>query len=238
MAFQSKTNPDKRFGSIFVQRRYDSEHKDDSKAKAQIFCLRHGQTALDDLHRSDGWLDLPLNDEGRKNVVITLDSSLKDANIKKIFTSPLRRTEETAHIIQSGLPDEPEVKILPALKTWNLGSLAGGPKKPNKKVVKELLANHTKAAPDGESYNEFKDRFDAQMDKLEKQAEKDGPFLLVLSGSNCRRLSERMFDDRNVLDMDESGLFVMYKDGKGKWTAKEIKGLRSDEDRENNPEAS
>jgi len=236
--YQSKTNPEKRFGSIFVQRRYDKEHSGSTKAKAQIYCMRHGQTALDDLHRSDGWLDLPLNDEGRKNVVINFDEFLKDVPIKKIFSSPLRRTEETAHIIESGLATHPDVETVPELKTWNLGSLAGGPKKPNKKIVKDLLKNTHKSAPDGESYEEFKDRFDSKIKELEKESEKEGPFLVVLSGSNCRRLSEMLFDDRNVLDIDEAGIFVLYKRDDGVWTAKELKGLRTDDDKNGNPEAS
>jgi len=43
----------KKFGSRFVGRRYDHEHE---KEKEKIYCIRHGQTALDDMHRSDGWL--------------------------------------------------------------------------------------------------------------------------------------------------------------------------------------
>ena len=116
--------------------------------------------------------------------------------------------------------------------------MAGSKKKPNKKVVKDLLANPTKSAPDGESYEEFKDRFDSWMKKCEEDAKKDGPFLLVLSGSNCRRISELLFDDRNVLDMDEAGIFVIYEKTDGTWTAKEIQGQRSEEKRKDNPEAS
>jgi hypothetical protein len=51
--YESTVTPGKRFGSIYVQRRHDAEK---TKDKARIFCMRHGQTALDDLHRSDGWL--------------------------------------------------------------------------------------------------------------------------------------------------------------------------------------
>lgn len=233
--FQSIVNPERKFGSVFRQRRYDSEHEKD---KAKIYCIRHGQTALDDLHRSDGWLDLPLNDEGRKNVVLALDKHLKDIPITHIYTSPLRRTKETAEIIKSGMTSDPSVTVVPDIKTWNLGSLAGSKKKPNKKVVKDLLENTAKSAPDGESYDEFKDRFDSWLKEAERDAKKDGPFLLVLSGSNCRRVSEMLFDDRNILDMDEAGIFVMYEKADGTWTAKEIQGQRSEKEREDNPEAS
>lgn len=236
--FQSKTNPEKLFGSIFVQKRYDKEHAKDEKSKAMIYCLRHGQTALDDLHRSDGWLDLPLNDEGRKNIVVVLDRDLKDIPITCIYTPGLRRTDETATIVKSGLASDPTIEELPEIKTWNLGSLAGGPKKPNKKVVKNLLANPTKSAPDGESYDEFKDRFDAEIKRLQDESKKDGPFLVILSGSGCRRISEMLFGDRKDLDMDEAGVFVMYCKNTGEWTAKVISGQRDQNSMEQNPEAS
>lgn len=236
--FRSKTDPEKSFGSIFRQKRFDKEHEGDEKSKAMIYCMRHGQTALDDLHRSDGWLDLPLDDEGRKNVVIVFDENLKDVPIKRIYASPLRRVKETAEIIKSGLTNEPSIEVLPGLKTWNLGKLAGSRKKPNKKFVKHLMENPHVSAPGGESRQEFRDRFDEEFDKIKEAAPTKGPFLVILSGSCCRHLSEQLFEDRNVLDIDESGLFVMYKKSDGKWTAKEIVGSRSDEDKEKYPEAS
>jgi broad specificity phosphatase PhoE len=232
--YESKTNPGKRFGSAFVGKRYDSEHEKD---KQRIFCIRHGQTALDDLHRSDGWLDLPLNDEGRQNIVLQL-KFLKKIPITKIYTAPLRRTEETAKILQSGIMSHPSIEVSEEIKTWNLGSLAGDPKKPNKVIVKDLLRNPSKEAPDGESYDEFTGRFDPYLENLEKQAKEKGPFLVVLSGSNCRRVSELSMGDREDLDMDESGLFVLQPDTEGKWKAKVIDKKRDLKDIENNPEAS
>lgn len=233
--FQSKTNPSKRFGSIFVQRRYDSEKEKDKK---KIYCMRHGQTALDDLHRSDGWLDLPLNDEGRQNVVIAISKFLKKIPITCIYTSPLRRTEETAQIIKSGVVSDPKIEIVSDIKTWNLGSLAGDPKKPNKSVVKDLIRHPSKEAPDGESYEHFMKRFDAFIEKQEKEVGEKGPFLDILSGSCCRRISEMVFRDRADLDIDEAGLFVLYPDEDGKWTAKVLDKKRDAQEMENNPEAS
>ena len=233
--FQSTTNPDKKFGSIYVQRRHDAEH---AKDKQRIFCVRHGQTALDDLHRSDGWLDLPLNDEGRKNVVVTLAKYLKKVPITCIYTSPLKRTTETAEIMKSGITSDPKIEEVEDIKTWNLGSMAGDPKKPNKKVVKDLVSNPSKKAPDGESYDEFTERFDAWMKKLEGESKDDGPFLVVLSGSNCRRLSEVLLGERQDLDMDEAGLFVLQPDDDGKWVAKVMKGKRTPDEMRNNPEVS
>jgi broad specificity phosphatase PhoE len=181
--------------------------------------------------------DLPLNDEGRQNIVLAL-KFLKKVPITKIYTAPLRRTKETAEILQSGIVSHPKVEIIEDIKTWNLGSLAGDPKKPNKVVVKELLRNPAKKAPDGESYDEFTQRFDPFLEKLEKEAKDSGPFLMILSGSNCRRVSEIVFRDREELDMDESGLFLLSPNEDGKWTAKVIDKKRDLKNIENNPESS
>ena len=239
--FQSKTNPEKKFGSIFVQKRYDEAHAGDAlqehKGKERIFCMRHGQTALDDLHRSDGWIDLPLSDEGRQNVVVALADYFKKVPITCIYTSDLRRTKETAEIIKSGLSTDPKIEVTNKIKTWNLGDYAGQKKKPNKPLVKELLANPSKQAPNGESYDELKTRFDGFMHKMEKEVAKDGPILLILSGSDCRRAGELYLGDRTKLDIDEAGIFVIFKDG-DKWTAECVDKHRDENDIKDNPEVS
>lgn len=229
---------EKKYGSIYVQRRHDEEHEKDKTTKQRIFAIRHGQTALDDLHRSDGWLDTPLNDEGRKNVVIALSEHLKDKGITTIYFSSLKRVEETAHIIESGLYPKPKVKTLDNLKTWNLGQLSGDKKKPNKPLVVELVKHPTHKPEGGESYEEFTERLDGCIKRLEKESKHSGPFLIVLSGSCCRRISELLFGDRNKLDIDEAGVFCMHPGKDGEWTADLIEGGRTPEDIAANPEAS
>ena len=182
--------------------------------------------------------DLPLNDEGRQNIVVALSKFLKMVPITCIYTSPLRRTKETAEILKSGMISDPKIEVVPDIKTWNLGNLAGDNKTSNKTIVKDLLQHPSKQAPDGESYNEFMKRFDTFVEKLKKEAGKDGPFLMVLSGSSCRRLSEMVFRDRSELDIDEAGLFVLKPDENGEWSAKVIDKKRDAKEMEDNPEAS
>lgn len=197
--------------------------------KNVIYVMRHGSTALDDSHRNDSWIDLPLSDEGRNEVVATLSDYLKLVPITCIYAAPFKRTQESAHILKSGMVSNPEIEISPESKTWNLGVLAGEVKQPNRKIVQSLLDHPDRKALNGESYNEFCKRFDAWLEKQKKDAAKEGPLLLVLSGSNCRRISELLFNDRDILDIDEAGLFMMYPDDSG-WTAVVIAGHRDAED--------
>jgi broad specificity phosphatase PhoE len=229
-----ETKDGRKFGSAFVGKRYDAEHEKD---KEKIYCMRHGETALDALHRSDGLLDLPLNDEGRQSVVLAL-KFLKHVPITKIYTSPLKRTCETAEILKSGIVSDPKIEKTKDIITWNLGSLAGDKKGPNKPIVRDLVKHPSRKAPDGESYEEFMNRFDPVIEKQEKDASKNGPFLNILSGSCCRRISEMMFRDRSELDIDEAGVFVLYPDEDGKWTAKVLDKKRDSKELESNPEAS
>lgn len=185
-----------------------------------IFGLRHGSTALDDTHRSDAWIDLPLSDEGRQDIVATLADHLKQLSITCIYTPDLLRCTETAHIVKSGLPSDPDIEVKDALKTWNTGSLAGDKKTPTRKAqIIRLIANPSQHAPDGESYNEFISRFDAFMDKQMAEVEsgkQKGPVLDIFSGSCCRRVGERLLGDREALDLDEAGLMMLYPD-EGGW---------------------
>lgn len=231
MAYETKDGK-KRFGSAFLAKRYDESHPSDGGKKDRVYVMRHGQTALDPMHRSDGWLDLPLSDKGRQSVVTTLSEHLSTVPITRIHCSDLKRTEETSEILKSGMNSDPSVKTFPEAKTWDLGSLSGNPKKPNKPVVVDLLENPDKEAPDGESYNGFTGRFDKWFKKQLKDAKTKGPILLVLSGSNCRRIGEMLVDDRDATDVNEAGLFVLQPEG-SKWSVEVICGKS-----ESNEEAS
>lgn len=207
------------------------EHEGPQSAKI-ILGMRHGQTALDISHRCDSWLDLPLSDEGREDIVETLSDFLKDFNIKQIFSPSLKRLEESGHIVSTGLPTAPPVTIDDGMRTWNLGTIGGDKKdKERKSMVKDLLLHPNKPAPGGgETYGEFTKRFDVFLDKQMKGVESgkiQGPILDIFSGSNCRRIGERFLGDRDAADLDEGGLFMMYPD-EGGWSITIITGLENE----------
>jgi len=190
-----------------------------------IYLMRHGATPMDVLKRSDGWLDLPLSDKGRMGL-IPAQQHLKLEPIKAVYAPPLRRTQETAHIVASGLLKNPVVFSCPEAMTWNLGVLAGIPKEEAKPKVKELLAHPDTKPIGGESYNEFKRRFMTWFKKRAKEA-KDGPILIVCSGSNLRLLGTVLFKNRDEFNLDEGGL-VKLRQIDGKWHAQTLIGEDAD----------
>jgi broad specificity phosphatase PhoE len=207
----------------------DKSMIDDSRV---IYAMRHGRTALDVTHRCDSWVDLDLSPEGEQGVVVTLSEYLQAIPIKTIVTSDFVRAQTTARIVKSGMPTDPEVVINNDLKTWNLGTVGGSKKTPErKKFVKHLIEHPEVHAPDGDSYNEFTGKFDPvmqqQMDDLDS-GEIEGPILDILSGSNFRRLGELIKGNRNALDVKEAGLVMLYP-VKGKWDGVVIASLDEDD---------
>jgi broad specificity phosphatase PhoE len=181
---------------------------------ASVYLMRHGATAMDmGSNRSDGWLDLPLTDEGRVEL-IQAQQMLKCVPLKVIYVPNLKRTVETGEIIASGTASDPAVVEVAQARTWNLGIIAGMKKEDGRPKVKDLKLNPTRRPPGGESYSEFKARFLAWLNPLlAKQEKAKQPCLLVMSGSNLRLIGLELFGSEDDCDLAEGGLAALHYDG-------------------------
>lgn len=65
----------------------------------RIFLIRHGETDWNRIHRFQGRMDIPLNEEGKKQA-LALAFALKDEPLTVIYSSPLRRALETARFVK------------------------------------------------------------------------------------------------------------------------------------------
>jgi probable phosphoglycerate mutase len=72
----------------------------------RIYLVRHGETEWNRVRRFQGRSDLPLNQEGRKQVR-ALALALKNKPLVAIYTSPLIRALETARLIKVFHPSTP-----------------------------------------------------------------------------------------------------------------------------------
>lgn len=179
--------------------------------RKSVYLMRHGRTALDVAHRSDGWLDMPLSTDGQLSV-IPAQQRLKTVPLKTIYTPSLKRTKETAHIVASGTLSEPDVEEADDARTWNLGILAGTRKRYGRPAVRRLIERPDNAPLGGESFNDFQGRF---MPWFKRVTASDEPILIVCSGSNLRCLGQELLRDADCLDLDEGGLAVLYRTDDG-----------------------
>ena len=87
-----------------------------------IILMRHGETDWNKAHKGMGWEDVPLNDEGRKQVRKQA-AFLKPGGIDRIVASPLSRTAESAKIVAETLGTS--FATDDRLKEFNLGRWVG-----------------------------------------------------------------------------------------------------------------
>ncbi len=80
--------------------------KDTQILGTRIFLVRHGETDWNQTHRFQGRVDMPLNDEGKKQAD-ALALTLKDEPLIAIYSSPLLRAIETARLIKEFHPSTP-----------------------------------------------------------------------------------------------------------------------------------
>lgn len=91
-------------------------------ARSRLLLVRHAQSTFNAEHRIQGQLDPPLSDLGRQEAELVA-TRFRDAEVAGFYTSPLRRTRETAAAVGRALGREPEPE--PGLMEIGLGSWEG-----------------------------------------------------------------------------------------------------------------
>jgi probable phosphoglycerate mutase len=149
---------------------------------ANVFCIRHGETAWSLSGQHTGVTDIPLTDNGRK-LAERLRPALENEVFDVVLVSPLKRARETADL--SGLGDQAVVE--PDLVEWNYGDYEGltpaqiHQKRPGWMIFRD-------GAPGGETPDEIGARVDRVIARVRSV---EGNVALVAHGHVLRVLAAR-----------------------------------------------
>ncbi len=160
-----------------------------------LYIVRHGETKLNNdtdtsQDRIRGWADVPLTDQGRKEAKVAANK-LKQYDIEMIFCSDLSRAKETAEIIGKELGIKPI--STKELRPWNLGELTGTTTKDAlPKIAEYVRKKANKKVPDGESFDDFSDRFFNGLHEIVEKA--DGKKLCVVTHHRDERILKAWVD--------------------------------------------
>jgi probable phosphoglycerate mutase len=132
-----------------------------ASAPAIVCIARHGETDWNVAGILQGWLDVRINDQGRRQAY-ELVAALGQAKFSLVCSSPLTRSLETAEIIARSLRLPPPVCI-DGLKERNFGAIQGVPKAELAELNPVLLQQIMRRNPaadfeQGETMDEFADR--------------------------------------------------------------------------------
>lgn len=157
-----------------------------------ILC-RHGATELNrsvagtSAERVRGWLDVPLDEEGRKEAR-ELAERMAQYPITHVYCSTLVRAEETARTIAHSTRRlvTPTRGLLP----WNVGRMAGEPVKEMLPKMRLLTAHPDQPAPGGEPFAEFGRRYLGELVKLLEEARSDDVTLCAVTHTRNMQLTK------------------------------------------------
>jgi len=193
-----------------------------------IYLVRHGATTDVD-NNVHGWLNIPLSGKGKAEAQEVGEKlASNDIHIDRIYSSDMKRTEETARIIGSYLGID---KIIPVfdLRSWNSGVYEGKPVKQSLPELHKYVENPNEKIPDGESFNDFRYRFLSYLSDMIWRAKKNNEvYMLVAHYRNLKitkawiaQGAENSFDidTKDFLEYDPdispTSVFVLFEDEDG-----------------------
>lgn len=149
---------------------------------AKLCIARHGETDWNKLGVLQGWLDVPLNELGRRQA-LEMAATFMGTGFAAVWSSPLARSRETADIIASVL-HLPPPSSHEGLKERHFGAIQGIPKselaEQDPALMEQILRRNPAAEfVGGESMDEFADRVIAAC--LEIGAQHPGKQVLVIT---------------------------------------------------------
>jgi len=191
---------------------------------SQLILLRHLQSEWNLENRFTGWTDVPLSEEGKKSVKEVVEK-IRNFPFDKVYTSPLKRNQESVSLIlkELGKEDLPVVADR-ALDERNYGILTGMNKEEAKRKygqekIRLWRRSFEIGPPEGES---LKDVYQRVVPFFRENIEKDlreGQNVLVVASHNSLRAIvkyiEKISDDDIInLEIPYAGMLI-YKFAEG-----------------------
>ena len=161
----------------------------------KIYILRHGETTLNSKGVMQGWLDEPLNENGRKLAVLS-GQAMKDIRFDHCISSPFIRATKTAEIIFREGGNAADITTDDRIREINFGSLEG-------KSLSEMGDDgfkfymdpfHFSGFPNGEEIRDVCERTQSFLKEL--IAKEDGKtYLISTHGCAMRAMVNYLKDD-------------------------------------------
>ena len=166
-----------------------------------LYIIRHGETDYNVQKRLQGWIDEPLNENGRKIARLT-GEGMQDIHFDLVISSPLNRALETARLVVN----DPSVPVLTDRRIIELGNGIWEGKTPEEiealggaqeyaKIRKDPM--HYVGPQGGESVRQVLERTaDFLQEVIHRADYQDKTILISTHGGAMRALLNPFYEDR------------------------------------------
>jgi broad specificity phosphatase PhoE len=151
-----------------------------------FYLARHGTTELNQEDRFRGPLNVALDEKGRQDAQ-ELSNFFDRIKLGGVITSDRNRALETAMAVGDHRDLLPHVE--PALRSWNVGYMAGQLKDEYQDDIKHFVDHPDQKIPQGESLNQFRQRIRPIFGKAIQARKQGKPWLLLGHASVIREAS-------------------------------------------------
>lgn len=194
-----------------------------------LYLVRHGSTELHKEKIFMGQVDVPLSDEGRRQVGEAAETlAAEKPDTKVIYTSPLKRARESAEIIRDGVLRDNDVKDIletSAFMEMSLGDWDGRFISEIKEKFPEEYGKRGqniltyKRDPDGENHYDLKYRVLKELKKIMDHTDPGGDIIIVSHKGVINVIRE------SILELDSMEA-RSYNPPKGSVTVIDTKSIR------------
>ena len=162
----------------------------------RIYIFRHGETAYNVKGVMQGWLDMPLNENGRALAEAT-GRAMKGIKFDRCITSPLIRAKETAEIILKYSENSTPITVDDRLKEINFGRFEGKSLAEMGDAGRLFFSDPLRSGrfPGGESVEDLCARTQQLLRELTARGG-DGTYLISTHGCAARAMVNFLYDDR------------------------------------------
>lgn len=148
----------------------------------ELVAIRHGQTRANAEGRYLGALDIPLNDEGRRQIAGLAQGLVREAPFARLVSSPLLRARQSAELISRALALP--IQLIPAFRERHVGLFEGVTQGESRERYPELWARNitrrwAEAPPGGESLDDVIARVSLGLTELAHEHEGERVLLVA-----------------------------------------------------------
>src|ERR1700674_441219 len=159
--------------------------------------VRHFATPLNEHKVSRGWLSVGIDQDEAKKLVPGVASTLERYGVDTLVSSDLPRAQESAKLIAREMGGDVDVENTRALRTWNVGDMAGKKESETVPIRQKLIKYPEEKAKDGESFQNFLDRYKPELEEI-VQRRADGDNLAFVAHGHHLLAAPHILADEDV----------------------------------------
>lgn len=183
----------------------------ESNGKLVAYFVRHGTTTGNAKGLFRGAIDFPLDKSGEKDADRVKDY-FDGIPLGSAYSSDAQRALKTAETTLE--PKGMSASETSDLRSWNLGYLAGLPKKEHQNDVNFFQQNENTVVPNGESLSQFRQRVQPRIkNSIMKGISSGVPSITFTHSSVIHELSHMLHGDHSYVKVKPGGIVGVFKQG-------------------------